>query len=77
VVISSDHLEPGAVGQVKATVETTNANGPLSKRVTIYSNDLVTPVVTVEMVMNVVLQQSQQVQQPQKAPPLQPQQPQH
>jgi len=77
-VISSDHLEPGAVGQVKATVETTNANGPLSKHVSIYSNDRVTPVVTVEIAMNVVPQQPQQVQQPQQPQQVQqPQLPQH
>jgi len=53
-VISSDHLEPGGVGKVKATVDTANRSGYLTKRVTIYSNDRITPVLSVEMTMDVV-----------------------
>jgi len=53
-VISSDHLEPGGTGSVKATVDTANKNGYLAKRVTIYSNDRLTPVLSVEMTMDVV-----------------------
>jgi len=54
-VISSDHLDPGAIGRVKVTVATINSNGPLSKHISIYSNDRITPVLTVEVTLNVVL----------------------
>jgi len=53
-VISSDHLEPGAIGRVQATVNTSNIIGHLSKHITIYSNDRITPVLSVEMAMDVV-----------------------
>jgi len=53
-VISSDRLEPGAVGHVKATVDTANRNGYLTKHVSIYSNDRIMPVLTVEVTMDVV-----------------------
>jgi hypothetical protein len=54
-VISSDHLDPGAVGRVKTTVATVNSSGPVSKHISIYSNDRITPVLTVEVTMDVVL----------------------
>ena len=53
-MISSDHLEPGTVGHVKATVDTAGKNGPLTKHISIYSNDRLTPVLSVEMNMDVV-----------------------
>jgi hypothetical protein len=52
-VISSDHLEPGAVGHVKVTVNTAGKSGPVSKRISIYSNDRTTPVLSVEVSMEV------------------------
>jgi len=83
-VVSSDHLDPGKVGIVKAIVDTSNVNGPATKRVMVYSNDLVTPVVTVELVLTVTPQQPQPGQQPQlplqmqkPQPAQQPQQPQN
>jgi hypothetical protein len=53
-VISSDHLEPGAVGRVQATVNTGNHIGRLAKHISIYSNDRLTPVISVELAMDVV-----------------------
>ena len=53
-MISSDHLDPGAIGRVKTTVATANINGPVAKHITIYSNDRITPVLSVEMSLNVV-----------------------
>lgn len=53
MVISSDHLDPGAIGRVKATVATVNSNGPLLKHISIYSNDRITPVITVEVALDV------------------------
>ena len=54
MVISSDHLDPGAIGRVKATVATANNSGPVLKHITIYSNDRMTPVLSVEVTLNVV-----------------------
>jgi NADH/NAD ratio-sensing transcriptional regulator Rex len=54
VVISSDHLDPGVVGRVKATVATANIIGPSLKHISVYSNDRTTPVLTVEVAINVV-----------------------
>jgi hypothetical protein len=53
-VISSDHLEPGAVGRVQATVNTGSNNGHISKHISIYSNDRIQPVLSVEVTMDVV-----------------------
>jgi hypothetical protein len=53
-VISSDHLDPGAVGRVKTSVATDNIRGPVAKHVTIYSNDRITPAVSVEVTLEVV-----------------------
>ena len=53
-MISSDHLDPGAIGRVKATVATGNSNGPVLKHITIYSNDRITPVLSVEVTLDVV-----------------------
>jgi hypothetical protein len=53
-VVSSDHLDPGAVGRVKATVSTATSNGPVTKHISIYSNDRVTPVLSVEVTLDVV-----------------------
>jgi hypothetical protein len=53
-VISSDHLEPGAVGRIQATISTGNNMGHLSKHVSIYSNDRIEPVRSVELNLEVV-----------------------
>jgi hypothetical protein len=53
-VISSDHLDPGAIGRVKATVTTDNISGPVSKHISIYSNDRSAPVLSVEVNLDVV-----------------------
>jgi hypothetical protein len=53
-VISSDHLDPGAIGHVKATVATENRKGPVLKQISIYSNDRITPVLSVEVKLDVV-----------------------
>ena len=53
-MVSSDHLDPGAIGRVKATVTTVNLNGPVSKHISIYSNDRSTPVLSVELTLDVV-----------------------
>lgn len=53
-MISSDHLEPGVVGRVQATVNTGNSNGHISKHISIYTNDRTQPVLTVEVTMDVV-----------------------
>ena len=54
MVISSDHLDPGIVGRVKATVATANIIGPSLKHISVYSNDRTTPVLTVEVAIDVV-----------------------
>jgi hypothetical protein len=53
-VISSDHLMPGALGQIKATVNTTGRHGPLVKHVTVYSNDRSNPVLSFSLIMDIV-----------------------
>jgi hypothetical protein len=53
-VISSDHLDPGVVGRVQATVNTGGNFGRISKHISIYSNDRMTPVLSVEVIMDVV-----------------------
>jgi hypothetical protein len=53
-VVSSDHLGPGAVGRVKATVDTSNRHGRLEKYVTLYSNDRTNPVLTLSLSMDIV-----------------------
>jgi len=53
-VISSDHLEPGALGQIKASVNTTGRRGPLMKHITVYSNDRSNPVLSFSLIMDVV-----------------------
>ena len=53
-MISSDHLAPGDVGQIKASVDTTNRSGPLIKHVTIRSNDRTNPVLSLSVTLDVV-----------------------
>jgi len=53
-VISSDHLDPGAVGRIKTAVATDNIRGPVAKHITIYSNDPITPALSVEVTLEVV-----------------------
>ena len=53
-MVSSDHLEPGVVGRVKATVDTTNRRGRVEKHVTVYSNDRTKPVLTLSLSMDII-----------------------
>jgi hypothetical protein len=53
-VISSNHLEPGAAGQIKATVDTSGKIGRLEKHITIYSNDRVMPALTLTLTLVIV-----------------------
>ena len=53
-MISSDHLEPGAVGQIKASVDTTGRSGPLIKHISVYSNDRTNPVLSLSVTMDIV-----------------------
>jgi hypothetical protein len=53
-VISSDHLAPGVMGQIKASVDTAGRSGQLVKRISIYSNDRTNPVMSVAVIMNIV-----------------------
>jgi hypothetical protein len=52
-VISSDHLDPGASGRIRATVDTTGRAGPLEKHIVVYSNDRRTPVLTLSLSLHV------------------------
>jgi len=52
-VISSDHLNPGTSGQIKASVDTTGKSGPLEKHLSVYSNDRSNPVLSLSLTMNV------------------------
>ncbi len=52
--VSSNHLEPGAVGQIKASVDTRGESGPLLKLISIHSNDSTNPVFSLSMTMEVV-----------------------
>jgi hypothetical protein len=53
-VISSDRLEPGKTGQIKATIETAGRAGHLEKYITVYSNDSINPVVTLSVILDIV-----------------------
>jgi hypothetical protein len=53
-VISSNHLDPGAAGQIKADVDTTGKSGHIVKHVSIYSSDRMSPVLTLSLIMDVV-----------------------
>jgi hypothetical protein len=53
-VVSSDHLEPGATGQIKATVDTAGRSGRLVKHISVYSNDRTKPVLSLSVSMDVV-----------------------
>ncbi len=55
-MISSDHLEPGASGQIKTTVETGGRSGRLEKYITVHSNDPVEPALTLSLILDVVQQ---------------------
>ena len=55
-MVSSDHLEPGAVGGVKATLDSANKNGPIEKHITIYSNDITDPVLSLSVSADIVPQ---------------------
>ncbi len=53
-MISSNHLDPGAVGHIKATVDTTGRSGPLEKHITVYSNDRRSPALSLSLRMEIV-----------------------
>jgi hypothetical protein len=53
-VISSNHLEPGELGRIQATVDTTGRSGILVKKISIYSNDRMNPVRTIVMNVDIV-----------------------
>ena len=53
-MISSNHLEPGSLGRIETTVDTSGRSGPLLKKISLYSNDLKKPVVTILMYMDVI-----------------------
>jgi hypothetical protein len=53
-VVSSDHLKPGAVGWIQATVDTANKSGHMEKQITVYSNDRTNPMVSLSMSLDVV-----------------------
>jgi hypothetical protein len=53
-VISSNHLDPGTTGQIKATVDTTGKAGHIEKHIVVYSNDRIMPAFTLSFSMEVV-----------------------
>ena len=53
-MVSSDHLEPGASGQIKATVDIAGRTGRLEKFITVHSNDPVTPDLTLSISLEIV-----------------------
>jgi len=53
-VVSSDHLAPGAVGQIKATVDTAGRSGYVAKHINVYSNDRLNPVLSLTIMMDIV-----------------------
>jgi len=53
-VISSDHLEPGAKGSVRATIDTAGRSGRLEKHITLYSNDRRNPALTLTVSVNII-----------------------
>jgi Protein of unknown function (DUF1573) len=53
-VISSDHLEAGAAGQIKASVDTTGKSGNVEKHITVFSNDSSNPMLSLSLIMEVV-----------------------
>ena len=52
-MISSNHLEPGEIGRIQASVDTFGRNGILVKKISIYSNDRRAPVRTIVMTMDI------------------------
>ncbi len=53
-MVSSDHLKPGAVGRIQATVDTAHKSGHMEKQITVYSNDRIHPMVSLSMTLDVV-----------------------
>lgn len=53
-MVSSDRLDPGVAGQVKATVDTSNRHGRVEKHITVYSNDRTNPALTLSLSMDIV-----------------------
>lgn len=53
-MISSNHLDPGAVGQIKADVDTTDKSGHVVKYVSVYSSDRMNPVLSLSLIMDIV-----------------------
>jgi len=56
-VISSDHLEPGTTGRIKATIDTTGRSGWLEKHITVHSNDVRNPVITLSVGVDIIQKQ--------------------
>jgi hypothetical protein len=52
-MISSDHLEPGTTGKIRAVVDTAGRIGRLEKHITVYSNDKQNPVVTLSLSLDI------------------------
>jgi hypothetical protein len=55
-VVSSDHLLPGATGQIKASVHTAGRLGQMTKHITVFSNDRSNPVLSFTLSLQVVAQ---------------------
>ncbi len=52
-MVSSDRLKPGETGQIRATVDTAGRSGAMSKYITVYSNDPVTPILTLSLTFTI------------------------
>jgi hypothetical protein len=52
-VVSSDRLEPGAEGRIKASIDTAGRMGRLEKYITVYSNDRRNPVITLSLTLDI------------------------
>lgn len=53
-MISSDHLEPGQTGRIKASIDTTGKTGRLEKYLTVYSNDKDNPALTLSIAVEIL-----------------------
>ena len=53
-MVSSNHLDPGAVGQIRVSIDTTGASSLLTKHVSVYSNDRISPVLSLTVTVEVI-----------------------
>ncbi|HAK58846.1 MAG TPA: hypothetical protein DCO77_00470 [Nitrospiraceae bacterium] len=53
-MVSSNRLEPGVAGGIRATIDTRGKSGHLTKYITVYSNDRITPVHSLSVSLSVV-----------------------